>query len=205
MSWDLVFDKPAPMKTYSDHDLGPILRSDAALLGAIANYVQPKVVVEFGSLEGYSAAVWARFAEKLYCVEIDGIRLGLHQVAGEHRNVIVHNCSMRDWVPGPDLKIDIVYFDASHRFEDAQKAFLNIEAALQPPALVICHDTATWNSFPTETHENFKPVRDEAVSGEREFVLWLKARGWSPVAFGCRTAFRHGLTILQFDPDWEKP
>lgn len=202
MTWDQLFDAPGPAKDYNDTALGPILRSDAALLGAIMNYVRPEVVVEYGSLDGHSASVLARFAKVVYCVEADNIRPGLHHTVEANPNVVIVNASMRDWLPPPGTVVDVGYFDASHDLEDNISAYAKLNQYLSPHALLLCHDTDTWVKHPSQGHIDFQPTRDKAVDGERKWVEWMRDRGWDRVAFGCKTAFRHGLTILQRETGW---
>jgi predicted O-methyltransferase YrrM len=203
MNWDQLFDKPGPCKDYADDARGPIGRADAVLLGAICNYLRPKIVVEYGSLDGHSAAVFARFAEVVYCVEADTIRPGLHHVAGDHPNVRVFRARMQDFEPAPGDKVDLLYVDASHDYQDSMEAYRRIEKYLEPTALIVCHDTAQWED-PDMWGAEFRPVREAAMNGERDFVEWLKVvHGWNPVAFGApKGALRHGLTILQKSTGW---
>lgn len=199
MNWDQLFDKPGPRKSdYDDFRLGPIMRCDAALLAALCNYVQPRVVVEYGSLDGHSAAIFAQFAHKVYCVEADGQRPGLREVCEQNPHVEYVHARMQDWVPPDGLAVDLAYFDASHDFEDSKAAYERVKPHLLRGGLLICHDTAQW---PADFHPNFAG-RQPAMEGERAWVEWLKDLGWHPIAFGCRTAARHGLTILQRETGW---
>lgn len=204
MNWDQLFDRPGPAKDYDDQALGPILRSDAALLGAVLNYIKPRVVVEYGSLDGHSTSVLARFAETVYAVEVDNIRPGLHHTVDANPNVCVCHMSMRDFVPPVGTAVDVAYFDASHELEDSRTAYLKIKPFLAPAALLIVHDTATWHHHPSEGHRVFQVTRDAAVRGERAFVNWVKEFDrWNPIAFATARAFRHGLTLLQKETGWD--
>ncbi len=200
MTWDQLFDAPGPKKDYDDGHLGPIMRPDAVLLGAVLNYINPKVVVEYGSLDGHSAAVLARFAETLYCIEADNIRPGLHHVARDYPNVVVQHGSMCHWEPPKDVQIDVAYFDASHDCGDSLQAYERIRFNLAPTALLICHDTADWID---QRYGYYKELREAAVNGERDFIAQLRVRhNWHPVAFTSKTKFRHGLTFLQHETGW---
>lgn len=202
MNWDHLFDRPGPAKDYDDASRGPLGRADAALLGAILNYVRPRTAVEYGSLDGHSTAVLARFADTVYAVERE-IRPGLRDAAAANPNVAVCNQSMRDFVPPAGTEVGVCYYDASHDFEDSKAAYLKIKPFLAPECLIVIHDTGTWND-PDAWGADFRPVREAAVRGERAFVGWLQRQDcWTPVSFASRRAFRHGLTVLQREDGWD--
>ena len=204
MTWDEIFECKGPDRDYDHHTLGPILKSDAALLAGILNYVKPRIAIEYGCLEGHSAAVLCRFVEKLYCVEVDNVRNGLLHVMERNPNIVHVHASMTQWDPPPEVEqIDLVYFDASHNFRDSRDAYLRIKSRLSQRTMIICHDTATWIEPMPQHFRDFAQPRFEAVSGERGFVRWLEANNWTAISFAGRE-LRHGLTVLQFDKGWEK-
>jgi len=204
MTWDELFQAPGPDRHYDDRVLGPIQKADACLLAAVCNYMRPEAAIEYGCLEGHSAAVLARFCKRLFCVEIDHARQGLCHVIDKNPNITHVHASMTEWVPPEDVKdIGLVYFDASHKCEDSLAAYDILEFRLSPTALLICHDTGDWcDPYPNEDFKKFT-ARKETVDGEREFVRCLFQRGWQAIAFGCTTQFRHGLTILQRSTGWK--
>lgn len=207
MDWnDLFYNTKPPDHDYDDAAMGPILRPDAALLAAVCQYIQPRTVIEYGSHEGHSAAILCRFTEKLYCVEIDNPRCGFCHVIDRNPNITHIHASMCDWTPPEEErgKIDLVYMDASHDHEDSLKAYWQYLPFLSGTALIICHDTGTWNgTYPNENWRTYEG-RAPAVAGERAFVDDLQSlRGWNAVSFGGERVFRHGLTILQYSAGWE--
>ncbi len=198
-TWNDLYTNLGPDAFFDDARLGPIQKADACLLGAIAQYIQPEVGVEFGCLDGHSASVLAKFCKKLICIDIDQARPGLCEVLKNNPNIQFTQASMHYWVPPDDVQnIGLLYIDASHNCEDSIIAYRNCETRLAETSVIVIHDTETW------IDDRFKLpiIRDEAVHQERLFTKWLEKIGWHPVVFGCKTQFRHGMVIFQRNKGW---
>lgn len=186
--------------------LGPVQRDEALFLFGLMRVLRPRVIVEFGYLEGVSARVLQEGSggrvfsfdcnPRIPDCTIPGVTLvRKRQEDFEWQDVDVN-----------PAVVDVVFFDAGHDLKSSMTAFNRIEDFIGPRGVLIVHDTGTWSeSHMQPAHHSFRsPWLSGAIPrekvhrpDERRFVNWLTESGWSAVNFHSQNCLRHGLTILQ--------
>lgn len=136
----------------------------SAYLRAIADIVereQPQVVIEIGAYAGASAVVLSALGATVFCVDRwqggDDSMQHLYDLSGaarvldafcrnmQHklfRNVFPVIGESSDWARRwpADLKADIVYIDAGHRYTDCATDIMAWRSHLRPGGLLMGHD-----------------------------------------------------------------
>ncbi len=188
---------------YDDRAIGPMGLHDAHLLDAICRYVRPKVALEYGGLLGHSLAVMSDWCGHIISVD-DNAGEALRAAAEKAGNATVFKSDMKDFDPWFHgfKQIDLVLFDASHLFNDYRLTFEKIEPLLTERCAILVHDTGDWflGELPPQW-DAWKEHRATFLEEDREFVRYLRSKGWSDVTFESPDHLRHGYTMLT-KPRW---
>jgi predicted O-methyltransferase YrrM len=191
--------------------VGPIQREEALALFGIVRCVRPRVIVEFGFCEGFSARVFLNASPKAKVFSYDPderrFRLGWN-LEQNHSRFTFFPRPMQSFRP-EDIgdEIDFVFFDAAHDEKHNQDTFRLIEPHLSSNAIVSIHDTGTW-ALPHMNEEQRRVASggemwrdDEYVHqpGEWRFLNWLMENRpqWRQFHLHSTNCLRHGLTFLQ--------
>lgn len=199
----------------SGRALGPLQAEEALLINAIAQVVQPKVVVEFGFYRGHSALNFLQALgdeATVYSYDVADHAVETARLAFTHfRNFHFIRKSQDDFVP-EDInhqQIDLVFLDAAHDLELNQRTWHRIKDHLSERALVIVHDTGTLHR--SDLEKFFPEVRPRPAhwindteyqhqADERHFVNWVRAEyAYCAVHFHTVRRLRYGITVLQKD------
>ena len=188
---------PKPQEVH----LGPIMLPEQYLLSAIAELVDPKVIVEFGFYNGTSTRCFLEHSDvdlKIYSYDT----LDRTEFKPNDSRLTLYQKDMKDFA-GEDIKnqnIDIVFFDASHALEDSMIAYEKILPYLTKDSLIIVHDTGYYKEEIFNPDILIKIVKDGLVyhcPDERVFVQTLKDNGYMLINFTCTSKIRHGISILR--------
>jgi SAM-dependent methyltransferase len=196
---------------YNETTLGPIQKSEALFLYGLCQMVKPQVVLEVGCLIGQSLRVWINAGVPfIYAVDAkisDEVK-DLQRGQGSNGMLCLEQdmCQPIDFVRGiPDL----VFVDASHKFEDNIQVVKNLKYALQPGALFILHDTGHW------AQKDITPDRqwfldtyggewDETLQSwahcpdEKRTIEWISSNtNWQRIDLWTTVVPRCGLTVFQ--------
>lgn len=189
-------------------DLGPVLPEEAAVLTGLAKMMAPATVVQFGYLGGDSARAFLEGMPKesaMYSFDIHP-----RQPLDDPRHVLhIKNMTEVETVDFRARSIDILFFDASHLFEDNVEAWKRVETYMSVGSLVILHDTGWWNTelmppeWPTLMADAGYVTEEEKngliahCPGEQRFSAYLIGRQWRALLLNPTHVLRHGLTVLQ--------
>ena len=199
---------------YREDAIGPIQQSEALFLFGLIRLIQPRLLVEFGFLQGQSAFNFLQAMphdSKLYSFEIDQdcIRAASESFARDSRFHLVGK-SQAEFQP-QDISyelIDFLFFDGSHDYETNRSAFRRIIPSLAPSGIVAIHDTGAWNlELKTNIPASWATLdggwlgKSEFVhqAGERRFVnhILTEYPDFSVLHFHSQRILRNGLTLLQ--------
>ncbi|KPK97166.1 MAG: hypothetical protein AMJ95_10490 [Omnitrophica WOR_2 bacterium SM23_72] len=198
----------------------PIQSDEALLLYSLVKVTRPKIIVEIGFSKGSSALNFLKAMPeecRLYSFEIDeGCRKYADSINDPRFKFVLKG--QEAFLPSDidDQRIDLLFIDASHELRLNKSLFKRIRPCLNENALVVIHDTGTWNRRlipkdyePWQYYLNWKKIIDEGAvvnevefahqPGERRFVNWIKRRypEFEVVNFHSLNTVRHGLTLLQ--------
>jgi len=204
------------LRFYTEEEaMGPLQRSEALFLYAIVQVIRPRLMVEFGFNEGHSAINFLKAGGPNMTLHSYDISPQAQEIAKkfqqDYSNFKFHFKSQTDFTP-QDIghsQVDLVFIDASHNLQLNQQTWNALEVSLASNAMIIVHDTGTWN------REHFRPANHwftetqprNWITGnefahqpeERRFVNWIveKGSGFVAIHFHSLNVLRHGITVLQ--------
>jgi predicted O-methyltransferase YrrM len=207
------------LKDYSNLVSGPVQSDEALLLFSIVKVINPRVIVEFGFSEGHSSLNFLRALSQdgfLYSFDCSKKSENIASLIKDQRFKFVLK-RQEDFHPSDiDYRpIDILFIDASHDIICDIALFEKIDNSLNENALIIIHDTGTWNKklIPKDYVPWIEHMKKQESSGdahvneeefahqpdERRFVNYLKVAypDLEQIHFHSLRTIRHGLTILQ--------
>lgn len=152
---------------------------EAALIFSITKMIAPKVILEFGTHTGFSAA---NFLNAMDCDSI------LYSVDLAKRHNIVDSRFKFIQKDQNNFKlqdirfqyIDLLFIDCSHHFKSNVKTFKVVRPRLHKNAVIVVHDTAIWAGRPDEV----------------KFAEWLE-RQYNRIDFHCDKRKSWGLSVFQ--------
>lgn len=199
---------------YRENTLGPIQRDEALFLFSLIRVCRPKILVEFGFLQGQGSFNFLQAMDpkaRLFSYEIDPKCLAL---AGpdyfkDARFQIVAK-SQTEFEPQDvgNEPVDFAFFDASHRFHENCITFRRLLPSLAKDGILAIHDTGTWSrkQIP-QLHQKWRTSDGGWLDrssfahqiGERRFVNFVLKNypKFSVIHLHSTRAFRHGLTLIQ--------
>ncbi|MDB5205643.1 MAG: symbB [Flavisolibacter sp.] len=200
--------------TRSGDKIGNLQRDESIFLYGLIKVLRPKVVVEFGFLNGYSSSViLSAIGEesRLYSYDItEYSRDAASQFAKSHTNFFFHYKSQEEF-DGSDIAeefIDFVLIDASHDLEINVATFEKITPFLTDDSLIMVHDTGVWEKkFMTAEHfETLNSTENKWLDAkrvahqinERRFINWIveNETDFVTLNFGSSAVLRHGFTLV---------
>jgi predicted O-methyltransferase YrrM len=194
---------------------GPLQRDEALLLHGLVRVLRPKVVVEFGFLGGHSAMNFLTAlpaSSRMYSFDIDPRCERTARTFFGNRPNFTFLCKSQTDIRAEDVggePIDLCFIDASHELDLNVRTFERLVPLLAPDALVVVHDTGTWNArhmAPLHlAHVEARPdlwVADAQYAHqpeERAFVNWIRERhpDFAQLHLHTQETLRHGITVLQ--------
>ncbi len=149
-------------------------------LGGLVRALQPELVVETGTHQGYAAQAMAWAIEKnghghLITIEIEPTRVAAARKMLPAWVEVVEGSSL-EYIP--NREIDLLYVDgARERVEE----FIHLEPWLQAGAFAVFHDTAhEWMEVEVRTRiEDVYPVRALHLPTPRGLTV-MEVLGWTP-------------------------
>jgi len=196
---------------YNEVTLGPIQKSEALFLYGLCQMVKPQIVLEIGCLIGQSLRVWINagvpFIYAVDAVISDDVK-ELQRGQGTNGMLCFEQDMKKpiDFVRGiPDL----VFVDASHKFEDNIQVVKNLVNVLGSSALFILHDTGHWKQEHIDKDkqwflDTYGGQWDEELQAwahcpeEKETIKWISENtNWQRVDLWTTVVPRCGLTIFQ--------
>lgn len=200
------------LKDYKELCSGPIQSDEALFLYSLVKVLRPKVIVEFGFYLGHSAINFLRAMPencKLYSFDhwVKSKQVA-SQIKDDRFKFIFKN--QQDFF-SEDIDnnlIDIIFIDASHKCEINIKMFNKIKNSLNENALILIHDTGSWNidylgeqikNIPSPGHYFLNKKEYLHQPDERWFVNYLRRHypKFNQIHLHSLNTLRHGLTILQ--------
>lgn len=170
--------------------LGPIQDEDVLLLQAVIKMTCPVQLVELGYLNGFSTT---KMLEVMHSdAKLTSYDNSLHDSAIKDERFIFKNKSQTEC---DEKQIDFIFFDASHDFEINVETFNKLDLA--DKAIIAVHDTGLWNEMVMDTGGHWIGEGYAHRPGERQFVEWLKEKGYNAIDFHTLKETRHGMTLLQ--------
>ena len=180
--------------------LGAMLEPEARLLQALIQVTLPETIVEFGYHGGYSSGKMLEALDYPAMIYSYDVKRPSPALIRSDKRLKIHWKDMKTFssedVDGRE--VDLVFFDASHDYEDNMVAWKALEPCLADDAYLVIHDTGYWIT------ENFDYPLGEDEDGkryhcpdERRWVTWLEGEGWNAVTFFTDKRVRHGITVLQ--------
>lgn len=203
------------LDNFAERDaLGPVQRDEALLLFGLVAVIRPETVVEFGFSKGHSALNFLQALGgygKLFSFDISEISEEIARVFSKVENFVFIRKPQQDFVPHDieNRKIDFVFFDGAHQLDIGKSTFMACLPCLSENAIVVVHDTGTWNrSLFTEAHRRFAGSKNadwlnqeefQHQKEERQFVNWIanEFEEFQVLHLHSNNCMRHGLTILQ--------
>lgn len=170
--------------------LGPIQDEDVLLLQAVIKMTYPVQLVELGYLNGYST-------QKILEVMREDAHLTSYDNTVSWSDIQDQRFTFKNksQTEVSEKNIDFIFFDASHDFEINKQTFEKLD--LTEGAIIAIHDTGLWNTMVMDTGGYWIGGGYAHRPGEREFVEWLKEKGYNAINFHTLKETRHGMTLLQ--------
>lgn len=208
------------LKDYPELDIGPIQRDEALLLYSMIRVLRPRVVVEFGFMEGHSAGNFlSALAPEavLYSFDSDPACAARAASLRDPRLRFVGK-RQEDFLPADidGRPVDFLFLDAAHEARANWTLFERCLPCLAERAVVAVHDTGLWNKalIPPDwglglRHVKLMEGRDPSARldgtrfahqpEERRFVnRLLELRpDFHQLHLHSMNTVRHGLTLLQ--------
>lgn len=171
-------------------ELGPIQDCDVLLLQAVIKMTCPINLVELGYLNGYST-------KKILEVMRPDAKLTSYDSTVTGSNIIDSRFTFKNQSQTEvnEQDIDFIFFDASHDLEINKETFNRLN--LSENAIIAVHDTGLWNEMVLDTGGYWVGNGYAHRPDEREFVKWLKEKGYNAINFHTLKETRHGMTLLQ--------
>jgi predicted O-methyltransferase YrrM len=185
------------LRYFGEIVMGPVQRDEALFLYGLVKIVDPKTIVEFGFSRGHSATNFLKAMSsdsRLYSYDISDASVQLARRIHDNRFRLIHKSQVDfDSSDVDHRRVDFAFFDASHDCDLNLLTFDRLRISLSDRALIAVHDTGShWldPSHPIKPHE-------------REFVnhVRLSMPDFDLIHLDCTTKYRHGLTLLQRNPE----
>lgn len=173
-------------------EIGPIQNEDVLLIQAVIKMTCPSVLVELGYLNGFSTRkILEVMREDAHLTSYDNI------VINSNITDARFTFKNKSQTEVNEENIDFIFFDASHNLDLNKETLLKVEKTLNKNAIIAIHDTGIWNEMVMDTGGYW--VKDGYVHrpDEREFVKWLKEKGFNIINLGTTRELRHGITLAQ--------
>jgi predicted O-methyltransferase YrrM len=141
------------IKKYYKHVQGNILSSEAFFLRGVIKMIDPKVILEFGTLTCYSSANFLNAMNKkakLYSCDI--IRQPEVDIISEDKRFVFVKSDQSKFDPSiiKEGKVDFLFIDASHNLQDNINTFQRVDILLRPKSIIAVHDTDKLARQPDE-------------------------------------------------------
>ena len=163
-------------------EIGPIQNEDVLLIQAVIKMTCPSVLVELGYLNGFST-------RKILEVMREDAHLTSYDNTVINSNITDARFTFKNksQTEVDEKNIDFIFFDASHNLDLNKETLLKVEKTLNKNAIIAIHDTGIWNEMVMDTGGYW--VKDGYVHrpDEREFVKWLKEKGFNIINLGTTT------------------
>ena len=172
--------------------LGPVQDEDVLLLQAVIKMTCPLKLVELGYLNGFSSR------KILEVMKEDAILISYDNTV-QYSDITDSRFTFKNksQTEYEEENIDFIFFDASHNLDLNKETLLKVEKTLNKNGIIAIHDTGIWNEMVMDTGGYW--VKDGYVHrpDEREFVKWLKEKGFNIINLGTTRELRHGITLAQ--------
>lgn len=207
------------LEDFGEKVIGPIQSDEALLIYSIVRDTRPDVILEFGFANGHSSINFLAAMPKsckLYSFDIKEESANIAKKIQDDRfKFILKNQKKFEATDIDNNQVDLVFFDASHDSDLNIKTFNKVKSLLNPNALILVHDTGSWDNTQNENvgaidgyYVNGYPFpkgyflnKDQYIhqAGERNFVNYLRKneKKFHQIHLHSKNTFRHGLTILQ--------
>lgn len=206
------------LRNYQTFIHGPIQQDEALFLLAVCKMVRPKVILEFGVLDGMSTYNFAVAKDSdclLFSFDLnpEAVENGRRKVAGFPNCFLgVRNCT--EFVPSDvrDLPIDFFFLDCAHVLEINQECLRRVIPCMSPEGIIGIHDTGyyTKKGFDAapEDYKRWKEKLGErlerqdrvpVILDETKTANWLTEEfpEYNSMHFHSANYFRHGISLFQ--------
>lgn len=190
---------------YNNTTFGPIQKDEALFLFGLCAMVQPRYVLEYGVLLGQSSRVWLEHGAHVTAVDkvISDAAFSLTQ--HYPGRLELHEADMAEFTP-PPLPYDLIFVDASHRFEDNMAVVEKV--AHLDGALLIFHDTGHWaeKDMTKEMWWFFREFGGQQAGGliihhpdEKRTIAEISRRyqSWQRLDLWTVNKVRYGMTVFK--------
>jgi len=171
------------IKKYYKHVQGNILPSEAFFLRGVIKMIDPKVILEFGTLTCYSSANFLNAMNKysrLYSCDINR-KPEVNMISDDKRFVFVKSDQSKfDPSIIKEGKVDFLFIDASHNLQANINTFQRVNFLLRPKSIIAIHDTDKLACQPDEV----------------KFASWL-GRFCNRIDFHDINGRKYGISIFQ--------
>ena len=141
------------IKKYYKHVQGNIMPAEAFFLNGVIKMIDPKVVLEFGTLTCYSSANFLNAMNKdarLYSCDIH--RQPEVNIISEDKRFIFVKSDQSYFDPSiiKERKVDFLFIDASHNLQANINTFQRVNFLLHRKSIIAVHDTDKLAGQPDE-------------------------------------------------------
>lgn len=197
-----------------ENEVGPLQNEEGVFLYGLISVLKPKLAVEFGFLNGYSAAVMLSAMNGYGHLHSYDVSAYAQEAAGafakKFSGFFYHHKSQTDF-DGSDVEnqfIDFVLMDAAHDLEMNVAAFQKLKPFLADESIVMVHDTGLWQKehmraghLAVLPHTQHKWLDEERLAhqiDERRFMNWIMETesDWAVLHFGSSATLRNGFSLL---------
>lgn len=198
----------------AENPLGNLQRDESIFLYGLLKVLRPKVVVEFGFLNGFSSSVILSALDKtsrLYSYDnSDYAKNSALSFTRKHRNFFFQSKRQEDFDPKDvgGSKLDFVLVDASHDLQVNIITFEKIKDSLTDDSLIMVHDTGLWHRkfmkeehfacLNTTAHKWLDADRVAHQINDLQFINWIIQyhQDFAMLNFGSSNILRHGFTLI---------
>lgn len=214
MKYNLEF-----LNNYRTYINGPIQDDEGLFLYSIIKMIRPKVIVEFGFQEGYSARSFAKAMDKdckLYSYDINEYSKNFYnnivkEIKPKFFKLLIKG--QQEFHP-KDIeyeKIDFCFIDASHDLNLNKICFSKVCPSLNDGGIIGVHDTGFWTKegfdeaplhYKNKHRGIIKKMEKNArymhsvVKAESKFADWLSNK-MNKIQFHSVNYHRHGISLFQ--------
>jgi predicted O-methyltransferase YrrM len=171
------------LKKYYKHVQGNIMPAEAFFLHGVIKMIDPKVVLEFGTLTCYSSANFLNAMNKnarLYSFDIN--RKPEVNMLSEDKRFIFVQSDQSHFDPSiiKERKVDFLFIDASHNLQANINTFQRVNFLLNRKSIIAIHDTDKLARQPDEV----------------KFASWL-SRFCNRIDFHDINGRKYGISMFQ--------